>query len=857
VLHPNKGEGEHPKPRKTLKGPQILTATLLFCYPLLCAQAATASTSSAFQRPYIPQKAQTSSYDKQSLAHQQRTSTNLIQNLLGQTPTQSQTIFPFFNAPSSEQEYQDMLAKASTKLAEAKAQLTKATTDLNSAQALKVKNQSALEKAQDALDSAKAKFDSASDAVDTAQERVQEAQDALDAAKADLDTATEDMRDADASVTQQEQIRNNAQVALDTAQTNLTSATSNLQTAQNTRASAQANVATKQSAYTQAQQATLTAQLALQTAQANYNSSQVPNPNYVAPSYTVQPTSYQIPDNNFMTGTPWIGDGSGQNGQPEIYPGHLHFSYIGTEVYQDILLYPRQIANYTFTVGIWNQDQNSIGQGAVPDTYSLRIYFYDANNNLIHQDSITSNEVHSWRDVTLQGNTNTTTEVAKVRIAVYGIDNGFWAGTYGPAANNVRLTLGWITGSTQGSTTTGTMQVNINEGGESTYTAPNGGTFISSNLRYEAIDNPSCGTNVSPTLGGNTITLAADNGVWGDPCGGSYKRLVGTLTYSTAEPQFIKDPALLLVVQSSEANLTSAQQAEQTAQQNLATATAAASTSNEAAQDKEEELTAAQTSYEEALATFNTEEADLTNLENTSIIKRTSYEASLEVYETAGSKFTAAQESFDEVSSDVDSTKGDYDSALENFQEAETTFNDSDADEQSAQTDVEKAQDAVDIAQDELDSIPEYEPEEPKAPEIPEGDPRELSEEQVEELVSEAEAVLESTEQGSPEYQQALEALAAAAQADDPQIPSELAAIPLLGETAAAVLEAFNDLGNIGADMAPAVREEAEKTVIASVIATGAAVQAVQAAAASAASAAASASASASASTSNTPRRSN
>ena len=247
----------------------------------------------------------------------------------------------------------------------------------------------------------------------------------------------------------------------------------------------------------------------------------------------------------------------------------------------------------------------------------------------------------------------------------------------------------------------------------------------------------------------------------------------------------------------------------------------------------------------------------MTNLENTSIIKRTSYEASLEVYETAGSKFTAAQESFDEVSSDVDSTKGDYDAALENFQEAETTFNDSDADEQSAQTDVEKAQDAVDIAQDELDSIPEYKPEEPKAPEIPEGDPRELSEEQVEELVTEAEAVLESTEQGSPEYQQALEALAVAAQADDPQIPSELAAIPLLGETAAAVLEAFNDLGNVGADMAPAVREEAEKTVIASVIATGAAVQAVQAAAASAASAAASASASASASTSNTPRRSN
>jgi hypothetical protein len=838
VLHPTKGEGEHQKPKKSLKGPQLITATLLFCYPMLCAQAATASTtSSSFHKPLT---AQSSSYDKTQQLPQQKTTPSLIQNLLGQTPNLSGMRFPFFNAPSSEQEYQDMLAKASATLAEAKAQLTKATTALNSAQALKVRNQSALDKAQDALDSAKAKFDTASDAVDTAQERVQEAQDALDTAKADLDTATEDMKDADASVSQQEQVRNDAQVALDTAQTNLTSATSNLQTAQNTRALAQANVATKQSTYTQAQQATLSAQSALQVAQANYDNSQVPNPNYVAPSYTTQPTSYQIPDNNFMTGQPWIGDGSGSQGQPEVHPGHLHFSYIGTEVYQDILLYPRQIANYDFKVAIWNQDQNSVNQGAVTDTYGLRIYFYDSNNNLLHQESLTRTQAHGWQDVTLQGNTNTTTEVAKVRLGIYGIDNGFWAGTYGPAANNVRLTLGWITGTTQGSTTTGTLPVQINEGGMATFTAPNGGIFVSSNLRYEAIDDPTCGANVTPQgFGSNTITLSADNGVWGDTCGGWYKHLVGTLTYSTAQPQYIKDPSLLLVVQSSEANLTSAQQAEQSAQQNLAAAMAAASTSNEAAQDKEDELTAAQTSYEEALATFTAEEADLTNLENTSNIKRTSYEASLEVYETAGSNFKAAQESFDEVSSDVDSTKGDYDSALENFQEAETTFNDSDADLTSAQTDVEKAQDEVDIAQDELDSIPEYEPKEPEAPEIPEGDPRELTEEQVNELVTKAEAVLESAEQGSPAYEQALEALAVAADADDPQVPTELLAVPLVGEAAAAVLEAFNDLGNVGADMAPAVREEAEKTIIASVIATGAAVQAVQAAAASAASAAA------------------
>ena len=738
-----------------------------------------------------------------------------------------------------------MLAEASANLAEAKAQLTKATTDLNSAQALKVRNQSALDKAQDALDSAKAKFDTASDAVDTAQDKVQEAQDALDTAKADLDAATEDMKDADAAERQQEQIRNDAQVALDTAQTNLTAATSNLQTAQNTRAAAQTNVATKQSAYTQAQQATLTAQLALQTAQANYDNSQVPNPNYVTP-YTTNVIPNLLFNSDFSRGNEgWSGLSIGwQSSQPGYFNGNIVFSYINQTVTQGLYSGPFNNSTLTLSAEWYNDDSNR----NITDSYSMTVSARDINQNPVGSATFTSNNTrHDWetKSVTLVA----TGPVSYVTISFSGIDNGFWAGNYGPHLRNPQLQVSSQTPTNNApATQTGTVQVQLNEGDTSTFTAPNGGIFVSSNLRYEAIDDPTCGANVSPQLGSNTITLSADNGVWGDTCGGWYKQLVGTLTYSTAQPQFIKDPALLLVVQSSEANLTSAQQAEQNAQQNLAAATAAATTSNEAAQDKEDELTAAQTSYDEALTTFNTEEASLTNLENTSIFNQTSYEASLEVYETAGSNFKAAQESFDEVSSDVDSTKGDYDSALENFQEAETIFNDSDADLTSAQTDVEKAQDAVDIAQDELDSIPEYKPEEPEAPEIPEGDPRELTEEQVTELVAEAEAVLESAEQGSPAYEQALEALAVAADADDPEVSAELAAIPLLGDAAATALEVLNNLGNVGADMAPAVREEAEKTVIASVIATGAAVNAVQAAAGAAASAASAAAASTSSS---------
>lgn len=60
--------------------------------------------------------------------------------------------------------------------------------------------------------------------------------------------------------------------------------------------------------------------------------------------------------------------------------------------------------------------------------------------------------------------------------------------------------------------------------------------------------------------------------------------------------------------------------------------------------------------------------------------------------------------------------------------------------------------------------------------------------------------------------------LAAAAEADDPVMPEELAAIPLLGNAAVAVLDAFNALGNVGADLTPEMRKEAQQVVVSSVI---------------------------------------
>jgi hypothetical protein len=89
----------------------------------------------------------------------------------------------------------------------------------------------------------------------------------------------------------------------------------------------------------------------------------------------------------------------------------------------------------------------------------------------------------------------------------------------------------------------------------------------------------------------------------------------------------------------------------------------------------------------------------------------------------------------------------------------------------------------------------------------------------LEEEKEEALTVLETAEQGSPEYQAALQVLMEAAQADDEELPAEIAAIPLIGDVAGAVLDVFNNLGNVGADMAPEQRERSEEVIVAAVIA--------------------------------------
>jgi hypothetical protein len=98
---------------------------------------------------------------------------------------------------------------------------------------------------------------------------------------------------------------------------------------------------------------------------------------------------------------------------------------------------------------------------------------------------------------------------------------------------------------------------------------------------------------------------------------------------------------------------------------------------------------------------------------------------------------------------------------------------------------------------------------------------------QAQALIDAALAVFETAEQGSPEYQQALDALFLAAQQDDIVLDEALAAIPLLGDALSSAVELINFLGNAGADMSPEVRATAEKAVVAAVIVVQIALSAV------------------------------
>lgn len=572
---------------------------------------------------------------------------------------------------------------------------------------------------------------------------------------------------------------------------------------------AQGVLDTKNLSVGQKAQAVEAAKDAVDQAQYEYDNNLISDPEWTAPTYQkeniriIENTTTRVEtqtvenilfNSDFSRGTEgWSGVNPGwQGSSPALVDGKIIFSYQTQTVTQGLFSGPFENATLNLSADWFNNDTN---RGQV-DIYSMKIEVKDINQNPVGTATYNSTGSHDWQNKSVS--LAATGPVSYLTISFTGIDSGYWYGVYGPQIKNPVLSI--VHGkeitettytyetyyTTEPLLTEGTMQVRIDEGGEATFTAPEGAVFTTSNLRYEAKDRPACGVDIRPNLQVNSITIQADNNVWGDPCGGWYKHVIGTISYlGQPSAPLIKNPELL------------------------------------------ELLEEPQTIYNNSLVEYAEAQLEVENsvtqlkvLQDKQIENQGKIESALNGVTIEQEALRVAQQELDSISS--------Y--------------------EEPTPTPTETEEPVKEPEEVEPEPIPEPEPPvspEPSEPELPVNietvDPATLSNEQVAELISVANEILNNSEQGSAEYEEALEALFVAAEANDIELSEELAAIPGLS----AAVDAINFIGNVGADMSPKVREESEKVVVTAIVAVGAAVNAATGAALTAAAPSAAASVSA------------
>ena len=426
-----------------------------------------------------------------------------------------------------------------------------------------------------------------------------------------------------------------------------------------------------------------------------------------------------------------------------------------------------QVANNsTISITINNTTANCIGTCTPrPDTWSLTINGERWDGNTI--DIVTVETVAS----------------GEVVIIATGKDEGFWGGWYGPIFSAVT-----VTEPAPQPIETGTW-----EGQMLSATAPIGEVFTAVTGWYGAPNDPNCGADVSAVLatflGSNVFSVGADNGVFGDPCGGVVKVLRVNLTSTVAPTQIEPTPA---PTQIPEVVVTPSPEPTPTEQTPI-------------------ELPVNQP---EPSATPSVDVVDPV------------------VPPIVAPPVIEPAPQPQPIPFPVEPTPGPE---PEQPLPEETQAPEPPA-EQTPEPALPEAPKVL-PAPEEKQAPPPL-PEEKPLPELPiqppietleehsiilienisQLEPSELSGAQIAVLKAATLAIFETAQQGSPEYAQALEALVVLAQADDAELPAELATIPLLGDVAGAALEAFNAIGNIGADMSPQVREQAEDAVVASVV---------------------------------------
>jgi len=576
-------------------------------------------------------------------------------------------------------------------------------------------------------------------------------------------------------------------------------------------------------------------------------------------------------------------------GSPITINGKLKGSYTAGVYISQSGTFPSPTRQVTFGVDVWNYDTNENNRVNNPDYYRIEFRTYNAAGVRLNYYNLEWSQWHdSW--ITRGATYNLSDDAVRWDVGFRMADAGYWAGAFGPEMDNVRViaTMNTTTPTTytygeaeaaakdlaydnlqaaqasltlanlsltQAQTSLGVAttevarlealiveltppwwQISFWEGESVNIGAPEGYKFGSPRAWYGSPTDENCGADVSSIVnelinGRSTASFSADNGVFGDPCGG----VVKVLRLSTPVDAIPAGPT---------AEEIAAEQARLDAIRIAAEQAAAA----EAARVEAERLEAIRIEAERL--------AEIERLERERLAAEAERLAAEKVAEEARieAERLAAEKAAEEARLEAERLEAER-IALEAKQVAE----------EKARAEAEAKAEAERLEQERLEAeknkptptptpTPEPEPTEKPTVEIKEEitsenieafveelssiQPQLLTEEQQTLIVDAALETFASADQGSPEYEAALDALLVVAQADDIVINEELAAIPLIGNVAGAAVEVFNALGNAGADMSPQVREQSEKVVIAAVI-VGQVAMTATAAATSAATAAA------------------
>lgn len=403
-------------------------------------------------------------------------------------------------------------------------------------------------------------------------------------------------------------------------------------------------------------------------------------------------------------------------------------------------------------------------------------------------------------------------------------------------------------------------QGSANEGYTLKIDIPSGAQISQVYARYEAIDDPTLGADVSnivaAILASGATSIDANNGVFGDPCSGWYKRLVVSFNYSTTETTQTVDPVLQ---QELDAAIAKANLAKAELDSSFAVVLI-----------EKANLQPIATQLEKAIqdeATTNQVYIDASNLNATN---NTILTSALSDYNIATSQvqtlnqqlqnntktYNIALANLNKTQSDIDAnaiTISDLNIQIDdlNYQITNFVYPTPDPTPDPTPTPVPTptptptpdpvvtpdpvptptpttttatTPDPVVTPTPTPDPTPVPTPEPTKVVLPPLDDltkvdlgsitATDLTPKQAEQLKEAALETFKTADAGSPAYEAALVALLVAAQQDDIVLSPELAAIP----GAAALVDAINLLGNVGADIAPEVRKKAQEATVAAVI---------------------------------------